>query len=82
MKESFKQITLADVVNVLFAEYEKINNTALTGEKLSEQLDKTKTIVSISKQIVETASLALEAQKARPDMLDGAIIPPMLRLEK
>jgi len=75
-------VSLTDVVNVLFSEYEKINNPALTGEKLTEQLDKTKTVIGISKQIVETASLALDAQKALPDMMHGAQIPTMLRLDK
>lgn len=67
---------------MLFAEYEKINSPALTGDKLSEQLDKTKAIVGISKQIIETATLALDAQKALPDMMHGATIPPLLRIEK
>jgi rRNA maturation endonuclease Nob1 len=75
-------ISLGDVVNVLFAEYEKINSQALTGEKLTEQLDKTKAIVGISKQIIETAALALEAQKALPDMMHGATIPTLLRIDK
>jgi len=77
-----KSISLGDVVNVLFAEYEKINSPALTGDKLTEQLDKTKAVVGISKQIVETASLALDTQKALPDMMHGAQIPTLLRIEK
>lgn len=76
------QITLGDVINMLFAEYEKINNTELTGDKLNEQMDRTKAIVGISKQIVEVAELALSAQKALPDMMHGASIPAMLRLDK
>lgn len=82
MTTQTKQIYLSDVVNILFAEFEKINNPLLTGEKLNEQLNKTKAIVGVSKQIVDTAPLALDAQKAKPDMLDGAIIPPMLRMDK
>jgi hypothetical protein len=75
-------VKLSDVVDVLFAEFQKINNTSLTGEKLTEQLEKTKTIIGISKQIVETAALGLEAQKQLPNMLHGAEIPKMLRIDK
>lgn len=75
-------VKLSDVVDVLFAEFQKINNTNLTGEKLNEQLEKTKTIIGISKQIVETAALGLEAQKQLPNMLHGAEIPKMLRIDK
>lgn len=77
-----KETCLSDVVNKLFDEYEKINNTALTGEKLNEQLNRTKAVVAISKQIVDTAALALDAQKARPNLLDGVNIPFMLRMDK
>lgn len=75
-------VKLADVVDVLFAEFQKINDTKLTGEKLTEQIEKTKMVVGISKQIVETAALGLEAQKQLPNMLHGAEIPKMLRIDK
>lgn len=75
-------IKLADIVDVLFAEFEKVNNATLTGDKLYDQLNRTKTVVSIAKQIVDTASLGLEAQKSLPEMLHGAVIPTMLRIDK
>ncbi len=76
------KVTLSDVVDVLFAEFKKINDTDLTGNKLTEQLEKTRMTISVSKQIVETAALGLAAQKALPDMLQGSTIPPMLRIDK
>lgn len=75
-------VQLSDVVDVLFAEFAKLDNKELSGEKLADQLERTKATISVSRMIVETAKLGLEAQKALPDMLHGAEIPPTLRLTK
>jgi hypothetical protein len=75
-------ITLNDVTAVLFKEFENIDNNKLTGDKLTEQLERTKAKISVSKEIISAARLALDAQKALPDMLHGAELPPMLRIEK
>jgi len=75
-------VQLNNVVDVLFAEFQKINNTAIDGEQLNEQINRSKAIISIAKQIVETASLGLEAQKALPNMMHGAVVPLMLRIDK
>lgn len=75
-------VKLSDVVDVLFAEFKKINDPEITGEKLTEQLERTKLTINVAKQIVDTAALGLAAQKALPDMLSGAQIPMMLRIDK
>jgi hypothetical protein len=75
-------VQLNNVVDVLFAEFQKINNKDIAGEQLNEQINRSKAIISIAKQIVETASLGLEAQKALPNMMHGAVVPPMLRIDK
>ena len=75
-------VQLSEVVDVLFAEFAKINNSTLKGEALIEQLERTKAINSVAKHIVEAGRLGLDAQKALPDMHCGAKIPAMLRIDK
>lgn len=75
------KITLGDVVDKLYAEFDKINDPKLTGDKQKEQIERTKAVVSIAKQITDTARLALDAQMGKPDMLDGARVPKMLEMD-
>lgn len=73
---------LSNLVDVLFSELAKINNTELTDEQLDKQLRRTESITKVSSQIIAAARLGLDAQKALPDMLDGARVPTMLRIDK
>ena len=72
---------LGDVVDVLYRQFEIINDPKLTGSKLDEQLNKSRQTVLIARQITEVAKLALDAQKALPDMLENTRLPDILTID-
>lgn len=73
---------LTDLTAILFSELNKITNPQLTGDALEEQLKRTAAVNKTAAQIVEIGRLGLDAQKALPDMMHGAKIPELLRLDK
>jgi hypothetical protein len=73
--------TLGDLNNHLFMQIERLGDEELTGEKLSEEINRAKSISSIASQIISNGSLVLQAQKFhtefkskdlhKPKMLEG-----------
>lgn len=73
--------TLTDLNNYLFAQLERLNEEELEGEKLENEMKRTKAIVSVASAIVDNAHIALQAIKAKdsmqgtdvklPEMLEG-----------
>jgi hypothetical protein len=55
--------TLGDLNNHLFAQMERLGDEDLKGEKLKEEMERAKSIGFIAKQIIDNASLVLDAQK-------------------
>jgi hypothetical protein len=74
------KIQLSDVIDKLYDQFDMITNQSTTGEPLKEQMDRTKAVVSIAKQITETARLGLDAQKIRDDLREDTQLPNMLKL--
>ncbi len=73
--------TLGDLNNHLFAQIERLGDEDINGEKLIEEMERAKTITVVAKQIIDNASLVLEAQKIfnNSDKLNAdAKIPKML----
>jgi len=73
--------TLGDLNNHLFAQLERLGDEDINGEKLTEEMERAKTITVVAKQIIDNASLVLEAQKIfnNSDKLNAdAKIPKML----
>jgi hypothetical protein len=53
---------LVDLNNHLFAQMERLSDEDLAGEKLGEELARTKAITSVANQIILNARLALDAK--------------------
>ncbi|HCY87854.1 MAG TPA: hypothetical protein DHV36_22150 [Desulfobacteraceae bacterium] len=60
---------LMDLNNHLFAQMERLSDEDLKGEKLAQEIIRTKAISECSVQIISNARLALEAHKAINDGL-------------
>ena len=71
---------LYDLNNHLFMQMERLSDENLTGNKLTEEIQRGKALASIAKEIVAGAGLALEAKKM---MGDGLVktVPNVLLLE-
>ncbi|MGZ8164111.1 MAG: hypothetical protein ACXW04_01225 [Methylobacter sp.] len=73
---------LSNLVGILFDQLDKLNDPELTGEKLAEQLERTRAVSTISRDIISAGRLGLDAKRARPDMLEGDRLPKMLALDE
>ena len=54
---------LTDLNNHLFEQLERLNDEALIGEDLEKEIERSKAISSISKDIISNAGLQLQAMK-------------------
>lgn len=74
---------LGDLNNHLFAQLERLNDEEITGEKLEDEITRSKAIIGVSKQIIANANVVLRAksiqleygkgdkEKEMPKMLEG-----------
>lgn len=71
--------TLGDLNNHLFAQLERLGDEELTGEKLTDEINRAKAITSVASQIIANGSLVLEARKVVDNSMSAeAKIPKML----
>lgn len=54
---------LTDLTNTLFAQLETLDDRDLTADELKTELQRSKQMVAISSQILQTGQLALDAKK-------------------
>lgn len=59
--------TLSDLNNHLFEQLERLNNDDLKGEKLGEEINRSKAISDIAKSVIDNGKLVLDAQKFSDD---------------
>lgn len=51
---------LIDLNNILFEQLERLNEEELSGESLEKEISRTKSLVSVSGEIIKTQGLALK----------------------
>lgn len=71
---------LIDLNNHLFAQMERLSDEGMTPEKLSMEIDRSKAIKDIAKEIISNAQLALDASvQIRENNIKS--VPSMLGIE-
>lgn len=71
--------SLGDLNNHLFCQLERLNDDELTGDKLKEEIDRSKAMASIAGSIIANANTVLRAKQLYEDELRGvADMPKML----
>ena len=60
---------LIDLNNHLFAQLERLSDESTDGDKLKEEIERTKAVVMVGRAITDSARLALDAQKALGDSI-------------
>lgn len=71
--------TLGDLNNHLFSQLERLSDEELTGDRLSEEINRAKAVTSVASQIIANGSLVLEAKKLADDRMNAdTTLPKML----
>lgn len=74
--------TLADLNNHLFEQLERLNDEDLQGEKLEQEIERSKALQGIGKTIVDNGKLILDAHKFNDDRMTATEeVPRLLRGE-
>lgn len=78
-RQKYEKNTLNDLNNHLFAQLERLGDEDLKGEELKEELNRSKAVSEVAKNIVSNGNLILQAQKFQDNRLDAnASLPKML----
>ncbi len=69
---------LSDLNNYLFEQIERINDDGLSTEELENEIKKSNAIINVSKQIIESGRLSLEAARFLDERNDYDLELPLL----
>lgn len=71
--------TLGDLNNHLFAQLERLGDEDLSGESLSEEINRAKAITGVASQIISNGSLVLDSIKLSENHMNADLkVPKML----
>lgn len=85
MKGDNMKNKLTDLNNHLFEQLERLNEDDLSGEKLKDEINRAKTIATVSAQIIANGQLALDVEQFKADYSyekPSGKIPKFLESEK
>ena len=71
---------LIDLNNHLFAQLERLNDEEITGEKLTEEIERARAMTGVSKQILEIGSLSIRAAELMVETGKDVDLPKILML--
>ena len=70
--------TLSDLNNHLFLQMERINQEGISSEELHQELERSKAVTSVAKEIISNARLVLDAEVKIADIPEKRELPKML----
>ena len=68
--------TLGDLNNHLFMQLERLSDEDLKGDKLTEEIERSKAVTNVAKEIIANANIVLQARKYTTEYLSE--VPKML----
>lgn len=69
---------LIDLNNHLFAQIERLSDESLSDKEIQKEIQRSKAVATVSKQIVDNARLALDAQRFRAEYAGRTELPEMI----
>ena len=69
---------MTDLNNHLFEQLTRLNDEKLKGAKLEEEIERSKAVTSVAKEIISNGKLVLEAKIKVGDMIKKEDLPKML----
>lgn len=72
---------LIDLNNHLFMQLERLGEEKLSGVRLREEVERSKAMTAVSREIIDNGRLAMDAFKMAQNIKDGTKTPAMLGLD-